>query len=347
MITSDEWPSLSHRELHGELHRELRGTLHDTLRPLVAGASSVALLDFPAYANVGDSAIWMGALEALRAVGAPAPCYTCDAGSYEPEVLRRRIGDGVILINGGGNFGDLWSRHQDFRQRVLADFPAQRIVQLPQSVHFQDAATLARVAERFNAHPRVTLMARDVESLEIFRTHFRAPSVLAPDLALALEPLARRGPSLRDVLWLKRSDQEDRWPGAAPASSADVEDWATEPPSPLVAWSDRLRVQARHRPWLRGAARAMLHVVHPRLARTRLRRGVAMLSSARVIVTDRLHGHILAFLLGIPHVLLDNSYGKLHRFAAAWTGRSPLVHCADSPAAAAAAARNFLASHRR
>jgi pyruvyl transferase EpsO len=41
------------------------------------------------------------------------------------------------------------------------------------------------------------------------------------------------------------------------------------------------------------------------------------------VVTSRLHGHILAALLGVPSVLLDNSYGKNAAYFGEWHG--PLV----------------------
>ena len=41
------------------------------------------------------------------------------------------------------------------------------------------------------------------------------------------------------------------------------------------------------------------------------RRSIAMFSSSRVVVTDRLHASIFAFLLHKPHVYLDQSYGKI------------------------------------
>ena len=39
----------------------LQQALADAVRPCVAGVPAVALLDFPAHTNVGDSAIWLGA----------------------------------------------------------------------------------------------------------------------------------------------------------------------------------------------------------------------------------------------------------------------------------------------
>ena len=41
------------------------------------------------------------------------------------------------------------------------------------------------------------------------------------------------------------------------------------------------------------------------------RRSIAMFSSSRVVITDRLHASILAFLLHKPHVYLDQTYGKI------------------------------------
>jgi exopolysaccharide biosynthesis predicted pyruvyltransferase EpsI len=41
------------------------------------------------------------------------------------------------------------------------------------------------------------------------------------------------------------------------------------------------------------------------------RKSIAMLSSGKVLITDRLHSSILAFLLQKPHVYLDQMYGKI------------------------------------
>jgi pyruvyl transferase EpsO len=64
-------------------------------------------------------------------------------------------------------------------------------------------------------------------------------------------------------------------------------------------------------------------------ARARVLRGCRLLSSGRVVITDRLHAHILCLLLGIPHAVLDNTYGKLGRFLETWTGEAA-VHRAGS-----------------
>jgi len=61
-----------------------------------------------------------------------------------------------------------------------------------------------------------------------------------------------------------------------------------------------------------------------------------------VAITDRLHGHILCLLLGIPHVVLPDRYGKLRGFVEAWTSGSDLFVWASEPRAALEAAERFL-----
>jgi pyruvyl transferase EpsO len=55
-----------------------------------------------------------------------------------------------------------------------------------------------------------------------------------------------------------------------------------------------------------------------RHAAYRLACGVRKLSRGQVIVSDRLHAHLIAGLMGKPHVCLDNSYGKIGRYIETW-----------------------------
>jgi pyruvyl transferase EpsO len=84
--------------------------------------------------------------------------------------------------------------------------------------------------------------------------------------------------------------------------------------------------------------------VWDRLAQQRTRRGCRLLSRGRIVVTDRLHAHILCTLLGIPHIVLDNNCGKLSGFIRCWTAEHPLCHLADSVEEATRIATSLLAS---
>jgi pyruvyl transferase EpsO len=296
----------------------LRARLEATLAPSLAGVRRCALVDFPNYSNVGDSAIYLGELACLRALGVPRPRFICDFRSYDRELLARRIGPGgIILLAGGGSLGDLWPIAQRMREVIVRDFPHHAIIQLPQSIHFERSGELRRARRVFDAHPDFTLFARDDHSLQIARTEFRAPSALCPDMAFALGPLTRAGAPASPVLHLLRTDKESRLAASDLAGLRTV-DWLDEPASMLRTASYHL-IDLVGRPRLRAIARPLLTAVYAPLARQRLHRGVRLLSSASVVVTDRLHGHVLSLLLGLPHVILDNSYGKLSSFHETWT----------------------------
>ena len=302
----------------------LRRKCQETLGSVLGHQRRLALLDFPNYANVGDSAIWLGDLACLESLGIRRPRYTCDLQTYDRKQLARRLGGGTILLRGGGNLGDLYMPIQRFRERVIEDFPRNPIVQLPQSIFFASRDALARARRIFNRHPNLTLLVRDRRSLEIARNEFRASSLLCPDSAFCLGPLNRPAPASQRVFWLARSDKES----AAPAPenfTGSRGDWLGEPETPLRRINAWFIGRLGRRPKVRRAARKLLSWTYAPLARQRLARGCRVLSMGRTVVTDRLHGHILCLLLGIPHVLLENSYGKNGDFYTTWTSDCDLA----------------------
>ncbi len=285
-----------------------------------------ALVDFPDHANVGDSAIWLGTTGFFRQQHGVEPRYVASIAAFSPAALRRAHPEGPILIHGGGNFGDLWPRHQAFRESVVETFPDRLIVQLPQSVHYHDAGLADRTARVIARHGNVRLLVRDQPSLEFAAARFDCTVRLCPDLALCLGPLARPTVPRVDVLCLFRTDRERVARHALPPTHLDVEvtDWLAEARLPI-----RLRqVRAALVQFSSGPRRpASLRLArYEAAAAARVARGCRLLSSGKVVVTDRLHAHLLSLLLAIPHAALDNSYGKLGRFLDAWTGGAEGVH---------------------
>jgi exopolysaccharide biosynthesis predicted pyruvyltransferase EpsI len=299
-----------------------REALRATLTPALGEQRTVALIDFPNHTNVGDSAIWLAALEWLRDAGVRV-VYQCDKKSYRRDELRQALGHrGAILLTGGGNLGDLWETHQQLREKVIADFPDDPIIQLPQSIHFSSPSRLAQAQAILNRHQHLTLFLRDRESLAFAQRHFTATSALCPDMALYLQ-LARPGPPIQPVVWLRRHDKEA---ATVEVPQANTEDWVDAPLPRIAALRD----------WL---TRGMGQWTYRRQAAAELRRGCAFLSRGEFVITDRLHAHILCVLMAIPHALIDNSYGKLSAFYHTWTQASPHARLATPEEAIALAER--------
>lgn len=58
--------------------------------------------------------------------------------------------------------------------------------------------------------------------------------------------------------------------------------------------------------------------------------GFEMLAQAEFVITDRLHGHIMSTLMGIPHVLMDSKLKKNLFFHNTWTQDCDCVRIADN-----------------
>ncbi|MFF7456470.1 polysaccharide pyruvyl transferase family protein [Kitasatospora sp. NPDC008115] len=302
-----------------------RRRLAELLGSLVEPSTRCALLGFPYYANVGDSAIWLGVRALLAELGAEV-VYTADHHDFCPATLARRLPSGTILLTGGGNLGDLWPSHQRMREQVVGAFPGHRIVQLPQSVHFGDPARLERARAVFDAHPDLTLLLRDEPSLRTARRSFRAPSSLAPDCAFALPGLPRLPQPERRILWLRRGDHESAAPGEPrPDGEVHRTDWTAQEGADArwtaAARHVRRRIERASAELCRTAAdsaAAELADAQDRHAELQLQRGCRLLGSASAVVTDRLHGHLLSLLLGLPHVVVDDRNGKISGYWQTW-----------------------------
>jgi pyruvyl transferase EpsO len=241
---------------------------------------------------------------------------------------------GQILLHGGGNFGTLWPIYQAFREAIIQRFHDYRIVQLPQTLHFESGLELARTQRRLSAHPDFWLMVRDRRSEAIGRDQLRVRTLLCPDSALMLRGRLRRGHPSVDVLVLARTDKEA---GQTHLNEFDLPqrqffctDWLDEPQTPLKQLTQLAKRAGRSR-W--GGAQKIQQASHrafKALAWERVERGAQLLSRGRVVVTDRLHAHILCMVLQIPHIVLDNSYGKLFEFIRCWHREEPLVSMVTS-----------------
>ncbi|HEY9648429.1 MAG TPA: polysaccharide pyruvyl transferase family protein, partial [Chroococcidiopsis sp.] len=228
---------------------------------------------------------------------------------------------------------------------------------------------LARAAEIFNSHPNLTLFTRDQFSYDLARQHFdRCRVLLAPDMVfhLAGRPdLALHLPAPTTMLYHCRTDRElnrdclptDLLEGLPTLERPKlvVQDWA----------SYRWVLGTRHRGlkrmlaygvregWQRGLTTPqewrsrqtwlstyphsdVFSALHrPEIHRQSwsfLHSGLYQFQSHRLIMTNRLHGHILATLLGIPHIFLPNSYHKNQAFYRAWTKDLPGCRFVADPA---------------
>jgi exopolysaccharide biosynthesis predicted pyruvyltransferase EpsI len=191
-----------------DLQIALKRRIGDVLLPLISGRGErIHLIDPPDHPNVGHCAILLGELDFFRRELPNSQVAFHDWSTYSPSAGRHIERASVLLMHGGGNFGDIWPHHHQFRLKILRRFPTRPTIQLAQSIHFDSPVALQETRDAIAGHSDFTLLARDTKSEAFARANFDCRVELCPDMAFAMDRIVRK-PATVDALCLLRTDKE-------------------------------------------------------------------------------------------------------------------------------------------
>mgnify|MGYP006186938005 FL=1 len=74
------------------------------------------------------------------------PAHVSTLGGFDAAACRRAIGEGMIFILGGGNFGSLYPRHHAHKLDMIRRMPDNPILHLPFSIAGTDPRIMAETA---------------------------------------------------------------------------------------------------------------------------------------------------------------------------------------------------------
>ncbi len=339
-MMQQEWRDDTPRESRTseDLRIALQDRIKEVLLPLISGrAERIHLIDPPDHPNVGDCAILLGELDFFKRELPDSKVGFHDWSTYSPLSARHIERASVLLMHGGGNFGDIWPHHHQFRLKILRRFSRQPTIQLAQSIHFDSPEALRETRDAIAAHSDFTLLARDTKSEAFARANFDCRVVLCPDMAFAMDRIVRK-PATVDAFCLLRTDKEAVAPHEGIKKQLNQMDLSAE----AGDWMDDPRNAARLSDILFSKLTSKFPAAYPFLAppafaarryyaEARLRVGIDLLSRGRIVVTDRLHAHILSTLLGIPNVVFRSFDAKAAAFYETWTHAADICRLADDP----------------
>jgi pyruvyl transferase EpsO len=232
-----------------------------------------------------------------------------------------------LIFPGGGSFGN---RYHSSRRRVelIETIRPKGIIQMPVSTSFSDdgAVALDRVRGAYAAPEQKLVFVRDKRSLAEASVKLSAQADLMPDLSSILPDMRHLHVGGKGTVYLVRSDQESNNEVLPPEVKARAVDWN----------DDALSFPSRQIRIARFALKATRAKRLPRFVRQsdvmakfrlKLARKISLFETARAlcflsqydkVVTDRLHGVLLAQKLGIHVFVADNDHGKISRYLQTW-----------------------------
>lgn len=289
-----------------------RNILRDRLRDFENGCHSgdIVLIGTPLHENLGDHLITLGVREFISSscpnknvIEIPLEAYRV----FWRSLKRGMAKDNIILINGGGWMGDVYPEDEAVIWHVAKNFPENKIVILPQTIFYNDikssiAQNLIREGRNvFSRAEKIDLCLREVRSLQMaYEIYPRAQSYLVPDMALAYcdkVPKDITTPNGRVGVCL-RLDKEKC-----------LDDFETDKIVETLRKTGKTVV-----PITTMAGRKVYSYEREVVVQKKLKEFAA----CDVVVTDRLHAMLFAFLANTPCVAFDNSTKKLSGVYNTW-----------------------------
>ncbi|PWD88630.1 polysaccharide pyruvyl transferase family protein [Ignatzschineria cameli] len=304
----------NHKNLMTSLMRK-----HDPLLKIIKD-HPVHYLDIPVYSNIGDLLIMQGSLNFLNKNSIKIS-RMASAIDYEfPKIPENHI----ILLQDGGNLGDLYHLHQDFREKIIKKYPNNTIIILPQTIYFESKENYRNCYKLYSQHKSLHICVRDQVSQSLAEKMSKNV-YLMPDMAHHLYPIKPLNHPIKETLFLSRIDKEA---GNTPSRiEADtITDWdlliGKKHLYIIKKFFKTLRFCEKHKiAWL-SKITIKLWVKYTNYL---IKKAVQLFSDHDKVITNRLHAHILSSLINKEHQVIDNSYGKNSTYIQQWTQNSELL----------------------
>lgn len=301
---------------------ELRTIINGKLLPLID--NDYIYLNLPYHSNIGDLLIWEGTLSFLAQMKYKC-LYSTDIYNFRTQNINE---DTIIILHGGGNWGDLWIDHHLFRKKIVEMYPKNRIIIFPQTVFYQDEDKMLEDIEFYNKYPNVTICTRDKKSFKIMNENFKNNKIiLVPDMAFFID--VKFKPKKTDrVLFAKRTDKElalnkDIYKDIP--NNAEIHDWPTFEKTRSIRFINNnlyrimsicLKIDRFLHSNIKNYTMDLLwkKLIKPYYIKC----GIDFINEYNEIYSTRLHISILSILMGKKLHIIDNSYGKTRNFIETW-----------------------------
>ena len=260
--------------------------------------SRVVLIGTPLHGNLGDHAIALSLCamfreNKLRFVEISGAVYRRFAFILDKFI---RSSD-TICICGGGFLGSLWTVEDDMVLSIIEKRRENKIVIAPQSIFFyeNDTERMKHFKAVYGLHRNLTLYLREENSFALATALLSGTSCRVkkcPDMVLSLKvPLVKTAERTNQILLCLRTDKER-----------------------VLSEENKAFIQGKIK--AEGFECSEISTVIPTAisAQERKRKLSALLSefsSARLVIADRLHAMLFAYITETPCIVFDNISRKV------------------------------------
>lgn len=307
------------KNIAAKLHNKMRRLMNISITALKYSIqirkSKCCIVNVPEHDNVGDLAIAIAEEQLLNNLNVSF-CEINEKQFHHFEWLFAILTPSykTVFVHGGGYLGSIWPVEEYCFRRTLAAFKRHHVVVFPQTISFdtEDDNTFFEESKRaYSEHHNLQIFLREKKSYDFCKK--RLPNVdinLVPDIVTLLQIDFEK--KHRDkILICLRNDREKKisFEDSARISSILKETF----PHDSIMYTDTV----------------LSHVVPAENRLNEVTKKLNEFASAKLIITDRLHGMIFAALTGTCCIAFGNKNGKVEGVYE-WIKNNSFVHYVHS-----------------
>ncbi len=254
----------------------------------------------PTHTNIGDSAIIVAEKEFLIQCGYEK---IIEVTAREYEAARKYIKYALprkahIFLPGGGNMGSLWPIEEEWRMQIITDLMKydRHILVFPQTIYYSDSVEAEELKRRtirlYNSQTNLMFAAREKISYNLMKSLYPNLQVIySPDIVLSMGQIVFSN-QRHGILICFRNDKEQA----------------------LAFADERMLIQKlRQKSYEVTIIDTMADDQITKENRgCVVRKKLEQIASARLIITDRLHGMVFAAITGTPCLVMGNNHHKVY-----------------------------------
>ena len=257
----------------------------------------IILMGFPNHRNLGDQAIALAEEIFIRKNFPEYDFYSVPEGimlKCVDKVRKACTDEDILVLHGGGNFGNQYMYIEESRRKILELFPNNPIILMPQSIYFSNdeegKEELNKTIKVYNKHKNFTIVAREQISYDKIKENFTADVLQTPDIVMSLNK-QRFDEKRNGIMYILRHDVE------VVLDDTDRND--------LINVGKKLFDDV-----------IVTDMMFPKQIKDHERKEIldtfmANIGKRQVVVTDRLHGMIFCAITGTPCIVFSNYNHKV------------------------------------
>lgn len=254
------------------------------------------IIGSPNYGNMGDVAITWSTIKLLEQLYPDDNVFdiTMDEFPYEIDAIFHLLkSQDVIILQGGGNLGNMYPDDEMIRRYVISRFRNNRLIIFPQSVYFTDDSDgkkeLEICSRIYSDNKNLYMLARDKYSFDIMTKYFKALSTRTVDVVLSQKV---QGNALREgAMICLRGDKESI---LSDENKEEIVDVVNSLYSKVVTTDTVIEFDGNKNERFE-----------------RLADKLEAFQNVEIVITDRLHGLIFSVITSTPCVVLPTVNTKI------------------------------------